>query len=86
MEKLKNVFFTDGYFSPGEEGEIDTDRFFKEINELGKFIEKYLIKMTTILLYNIQAIFIGNLEFLNEKTDLNMEEVLTNLIFWNMRV
>ena len=28
MEKLKNRFFTNGYFFLGEEGEIDTNRFF----------------------------------------------------------
>ena len=29
MEKLKNGFFTNGYFSLGDEGEIDTNRFLK---------------------------------------------------------
>ena len=28
MEKLKNGFFTNGYFSLGDDGEIDSDRFF----------------------------------------------------------
>ena len=37
MEKLKNGFFTNGYFSLGEEGEIDTNRFFKDSNELAEF-------------------------------------------------
>ena len=29
MKKLKNGFFTSGYFSQGFEGEIDTNRFFQ---------------------------------------------------------
>ena len=44
MEKLKNGFFTNGYFTLGEEGEIDTNRFFKDSNELTKFIDKILDK------------------------------------------
>ena len=45
MEKLKNGFFTNGYFSLGEEeGEIDTNRFFKNSDELAKFIDKLLDK------------------------------------------
>ena len=41
-EKLKNGFFTNGYFTLGDEGEIDTNRFFKDSNELAKFIDKIL--------------------------------------------
>ena len=44
MEKLKNGFFTNGYFTLGEEGEIDTNRFFKDSNDLAKFIDKILDK------------------------------------------
>ena len=44
MEKIKNGFFTNGYFTLGEEGEIDTDRFFKNSDELAKFIDKILDK------------------------------------------
>ena len=44
MEKLKNGFFTNGYFTLGEEGEIDTNRFFKDSDELAKFIDKILDK------------------------------------------
>ena len=44
MEKLKNGFFTNGYFTLGEEGEIDTNRFFKNSDELAKFIDKILDK------------------------------------------
>ena len=44
MEKMKNGFFTNGYFSLGEEGEIDTNRFFKDSDELAKFIDKILDK------------------------------------------
>ena len=44
MEKLKNGFFTNGHFSLGEEGEIDTKRFFKNSDELAKFIDKTLDK------------------------------------------
>ena len=44
MEKLKIGFFTNGYFTLGEEGEIDTNRFLKDSNELAKFIDKILDK------------------------------------------
>ena len=44
MEKLKNGFYTNGYFTLGEEGEIDTNRFFKNSDELAKFIDKILDK------------------------------------------
>ena len=40
MEKLKNGFFTNGYFSVADEGKIDTNRFFKDNDELAKFIDK----------------------------------------------
>ena len=39
MEKLINGFFTNGYFSLGEEGQSDTNRFFKNSDELAKFID-----------------------------------------------
>ena len=51
MEKLKNGFFTNGYFSPGEEGEIDTNRFFKNSDELAKFIDKILDKYHPSIYY-----------------------------------
>ena len=39
------VFFANGYFTLGDdEGEIDTSRFFKDSNELAKFIGKILYK------------------------------------------
>ena len=44
MEKLQNGFFTNGSFSLGDEGEIDTNRFFKDSNELAEFIDKILDK------------------------------------------
>ena len=44
MKKLKNGFFANGYFFHGEEGGIDTNRFFKNSNELAKFIDKILDK------------------------------------------
>ena len=44
MEKLKNGFFTNGYFTLGEEGEIDTNRFFEDSKEIAKFIDKILDK------------------------------------------
>ena len=40
MEKLKNGFFTNGYFSLGDDGEIDANRLFKDSNDLAKFIDK----------------------------------------------
>ena len=44
MEKIENGFFTNRYFTLGEEGEIDTNRFFKNSDELAKFIDKILDK------------------------------------------
>ena len=44
MEKLPNGFFTNGYFTLGEEGENDTNRFFKNSDELARFIDKILDK------------------------------------------
>ena len=40
--KLKNGFFTNGHFTLGEEGKIDTNRFFKDSKELSEFIDKIL--------------------------------------------
>ena len=42
MENLKNGFFTNGCFSLGDEGEIDTSRFVKGSNEIAKFMDKVL--------------------------------------------
>ena len=44
MEKLEMVFFTNGYFKIGDDGEIDTNRFFKDSNEIAKFVDKKLDK------------------------------------------
>ena len=44
MEKLKNGFFTNGFFILGEEGQIDTNRFFKDSKGLSEFIDKLLDK------------------------------------------
>ena len=44
MEKLTNGFFTNGYFNLGDDGEIDTNRFFKDSDELTKFMDKILDK------------------------------------------
>ena len=44
MEKLKNGFFTNGYFSLGDDEEIDTNKFFENSDELAKFIDKMLDK------------------------------------------
>ena len=40
MAKLKNCCLTNGYFSLGGEGEIDTNGFFKDSNDLAKFMDK----------------------------------------------
>ena len=44
MEKLKNGFFTNCYFTLGDDGEIDTNRFFKDSDELAKFKDKIIDK------------------------------------------
>ena len=33
MEKLKNGFFTNGYFTLGDEGEYETNTFFRDSSE-----------------------------------------------------
>ena len=37
-------FFTNVYFSLGDDGEIDTNRFFKDSNQLAEYIDKILDK------------------------------------------
>ena len=44
MEKLKNDFLTNGYFSLDDEGEIDTNRFFNDSDELAKILDQKLCK------------------------------------------
>ena len=44
MKKLKNGFFTKSYFILGDDGEIDSNRFFKDSDEIAKFIDKILDK------------------------------------------
>ena len=44
MKKLKNGFFTNGYFTLSDNEEIDTIKFFQASDELGKFIDKILDK------------------------------------------
>ena len=59
MKNLKDGFFSNGYFTVGDsDGEIDTNRFCKDSNELAMFIDKILDNMLITLVYTIQAIFI----------------------------
>ena len=44
MDKLKFGFLTNVYFSLGDNGEIDDNGFFKDSEELAKFIDKKLDK------------------------------------------
>ena len=44
MGKLLNGFITTGYFSLGDDGEIDTRNFLKDSKELAKFKDKELDK------------------------------------------
>ena len=71
MDKLKNGFSTNECFTLGDEGEMETISFFKDSNELANFMTKYLFNMTTILLYIIQAIFVG---FFNNFKRVNRSE------------
>ena len=61
MEKMKNGFFMNSYFTLGDKGEIDTNRSFKNSNELAKFIYKVLYKYddhpSIYYTGNIQKIF-----------------------------
>ena len=44
MGKLRKGFFTKGCFSLGDDGEIATNRFFKDSKELAKFLDKKIDK------------------------------------------
>ena len=44
MEKLTNGFFTNGNFNLSDDGEIDTNRFVKDRDNLTKFVDKILQK------------------------------------------
>ena len=44
LEKLTNGFFTNSYFSVGDEGQIDTNRILQDSNELAELIYKILDK------------------------------------------
>ena len=44
MKKLGSGFLAIGQFSRGDDGEIESNRFFKDGNELAKFIEKIIDK------------------------------------------
>ena len=44
MEKLRTGLLTNGYFSLGDDGDIDINRFFKNSNQLANFIDKLLDK------------------------------------------
>ena len=44
MEKTINVFFTNSYFSVGDEGEMDINRFLEDSNEMANFVDKILDK------------------------------------------
>ena len=43
LKKIKNGFFTNGFFTLGDE-ELDTNRFFQDSSEIANFIEKTLEK------------------------------------------
>ena len=53
-----------GYFTLGDEGEIETNKFFPDKSEMAKFIDKILVQ-NSVHLYILQAIIIGILENLN---------------------
>ena len=87
MKKMKNGYFTNGYFSLGDDGEIDTNRSFKDSDELAKFIDKILDKYddhpSIYYTGNIYRYF-RNFKRVNRS---DREEGLTNsIIFWNMKV
>ena len=67
MEKLPNGFFTNGYFNLGDEGEIDTNRFFKNSDEQAKFIDKILDKYDDHpSIYYTGNIYIDTLEIIKK--------------------
>ena len=66
MEKLKNGFFRNGYFSLGDDGEIDTNRIFRDSNERAEFIDKVIDEYDDHPSKIIQVFIVGVLEILNE--------------------
>ena len=61
-EEIDKWLFYEWFFPLGDEGEIDTNRFFENSSELANFIDKILDK--NIFHYIIQAIFMGISEVL----------------------
>ena len=57
MEKLKNLFFTNSYISPGDDREIETKRFFEDCDELAKLIDKNIDKYV----YHPSIYYTGNI-------------------------
>ena len=88
MEKMENGFFTNGSFTLGDEGEIGTNRFFRDSSELAKFIHIMLDKYDD----HPSIYYTGNIYWYFRKfkrvnrTEHGINEVLTNLtIFLNMK-
>ena len=44
METLRNGFFTNGVFIKNGEGEVETNRLFRDSRVLAEFIEKLIIR------------------------------------------
>ena len=44
MEKLRNGLFTNGYFNVGDDGEINTNKVFKDSYKIAKFTDKIVDK------------------------------------------
>ena len=66
MKKLGNCFFTNGCFSLGDDGGIDTDNFFEDSYELTKFIDKILYKYDDHPSIYYTGFILGILERSNE--------------------
>ena len=65
-KKLKYGIFKIGYFTLGDEGDWNYKIFLEIVVNWQNSQTKYLINITTILLYIIWAIFIGVFELSNE--------------------
>ena len=60
------AIFMNGYFTLGDKGEINPNRFFKNSDELAKFVNKIINKYDAYTSVYYTVIFTGKLGILNK--------------------
>ena len=79
---MKNGYFANGYFTLGDKGEIETNRFFRVSSDLAKILDKIIDKNEYPPSKVIWVIFIGNFGTLDGQTEQSMAKELMNLIIF----